>query len=67
MSQKALRVNYFILDSWLAYSSTLKMEATCSSEPLVDFHRLHSDISLKIGLLKLDSIYALIAVSDHPF
>jgi hypothetical protein len=29
----------FMLVSYLAYSSTLKMEAVCSSEMLVDFHQ----------------------------
>jgi hypothetical protein len=40
----------FILVSCLAYSLTLKMEVTCSSETLVDFG-LHGIISWKIGLL----------------
>jgi hypothetical protein len=31
--------NFFLLVSCLAYSSTLKMYATCSFEALVDFHR----------------------------
>jgi hypothetical protein len=30
----------FMLVSYLAYSSTLKMEATCSSETSVDFQRI---------------------------
>jgi hypothetical protein len=35
----ALLATCFTLVSYLAYSSTLKMEATCSSETLVDFLR----------------------------
>jgi hypothetical protein len=36
---QALLANCFMLVSCLAYSSTLKMEATCSSEMSVDFQR----------------------------
>jgi hypothetical protein len=40
MCQKALLAACFMLVSCLAYSSTLKMEKICSSETLVDFHRI---------------------------
>jgi hypothetical protein len=36
---RTLFVTCFMLVSCLAYSSALKMEATCSSETSVDFHR----------------------------
>jgi hypothetical protein len=35
----ALLVTYFMLVSWLSYSSTLKMGAACSSETSIDFQR----------------------------
>jgi hypothetical protein len=37
--QQGQRATYFMLVSYLAYSSTLKMEETCSSETSVDFQR----------------------------
>jgi hypothetical protein len=40
VKQEAIRPRldiYFMLISWLAYSSTLMMEEACSSEMLVDF------------------------------
>jgi hypothetical protein len=37
---RALLVACFMLVSCLAYSSTLKMEVTCSSESSVDFQRI---------------------------
>jgi hypothetical protein len=38
-SRFALLAAWFMVVSWLAYSSILKMQAICSSEILVDFHR----------------------------
>jgi hypothetical protein len=43
----------FILPSYLAYSSTLKMKAIFSSETPVDFSRLHGVVSQKIELFTL--------------
>jgi hypothetical protein len=51
----------FFLASCLDYSSTLKMEATCSSETSAVFIRLHSVISEKTELLKtteVENIYS---------
>jgi hypothetical protein len=39
VASRALLAPSFILISWLAYSSTLKMKATYSSETSVDFQR----------------------------
>jgi hypothetical protein len=47
----ALLAASFMLVSCLAYSSILKMLATCSSETSVDFQRTHGVISQKIELL----------------
>jgi hypothetical protein len=38
---KALLANSFMQASALVYSSTMKMEATCSSETLADFQLRH--------------------------
>jgi hypothetical protein len=48
--QKETVTTYFMLVSCLAYSSTLKMEATYSSEISVAFSRVHGVISQKIEL-----------------
>jgi hypothetical protein len=49
-----------MLVSYLVYSSTLKMEATCSSEILVEFNGIHSVVSQKMELFS-------IVVSDCAF
>jgi hypothetical protein len=55
---------FFMLVSCHAYSSTLKMEATCSSETSVDFHDLQGVISqgieLPIMLSKFRSCYSAV-------
>jgi hypothetical protein len=48
----------FMLASCLAYSSILKMEATCSSETSVDFQRLTGVISQKTELFKITTANA---------
>jgi hypothetical protein len=50
----------FMLVFYVAYSSTLKMEATCSSETLVDIHGPHSVISQKVE----DFIVTAVGTSD---
>jgi hypothetical protein len=51
----------FMLVSCLAYSSTLKMEATCFSETSVDFQGLHGVIFQKIELF----ITTAVRTSNH--
>jgi hypothetical protein len=47
MMERALLVAYFTLVSCLAYSSTLNMEASCSSEMSVEFQRTNGVVSQK--------------------
>jgi hypothetical protein len=47
---QSLLATCFTLASGLAYSSTLKMEATYSSETSIDFQDVHGVISQKIDL-----------------
>jgi hypothetical protein len=49
-----------MLPSFLAYSSTVKLEAICPSEMSVDFNCLHSVISKKIELF----IYIVVRASN---
>jgi hypothetical protein len=50
LEASALLAASFALVSWLAYSSTMKTGATCSSESRLTFNGLHGVISQKIGL-----------------
>jgi hypothetical protein len=50
--------------SCLVYSSTLKMEAICSHETLVDFQRLHDIVSQKILLFMLSNAFSYDVVRD---
>jgi hypothetical protein len=50
-ANRALIATFFKLVYFLAYSSTLKMEATCSSETSVDFHGTTSSKIPEYGTL----------------
>jgi hypothetical protein len=45
---------YFKLISCLPYSSILKTEAICSSDALVNCHRMHGPVSQKVGRFGVD-------------
>jgi hypothetical protein len=55
-SHTILLATCFILVSCLAYSSTLKTEATCSSEKPVDFNGLYGVMSQKTDLILTNAV-----------
>jgi hypothetical protein len=62
---KLLLATFFILVSWMAYSSAVKMEATCFSKCRLTFNGLHGVRSQKIGLLSWLSFLVMLSVPSN--